>query len=430
MLPGALPLVGHLPVLLNDAVGTLRRSIDTLGPAVWIRFGARPPVLFLLESDSFELLKNKSLTMKGAFSGLERMIGESTIIRDGTAHSRVRGALNPSFSMRGIVSSGVGQVMASTVSSRVDSWVHKREVAVLKETQELALDIILRVAGVPTEDLALWHRKNRELAFLLLPFRVDIPGLPYRRALQAADWIDGALLDIVKRARSEPHGHSLTHSMVAARDDQGQGLSDQELIDNLRILLFAGHETTASVLAWLTIQLAQQPQLFEMLCAESCRSECPAVPVSIAEAKALPFGEALFREAMRRYAPIWMTRRLVVEDIVYRGRHIPAGTPVGLSLGCYLMDPALYPHPERFDPGRWLGRSAPPTPMEMAAFGGGPHFCLGYHLAWLEVQQFLVALAQKLCAAKLRPQIPDGPAPREIFIPVRRPSASSRIAFV
>lgn len=68
--------------------------------------------------------------------------------------------------------------------------------------------------------------------------------------------------------------------------------------------------------------------------------------------------------------------------------------------------------------------------MEMAALGGGPHFCRGDHLAWLEVQQFLVALAQKMSAAKLRPQISDGPAPREIFIPARRPSSSSRIAFV
>lgn len=187
MLPGGLLLVGHLLVLGHDAVGRLRRCIDTLGPAVWVKFGPRPPVLFLLESDSFELLKHKSLTMKGAFDGLERMIGESTIIRDGAAHSRVRGALNPSFSMRGIVTSGMGQVMASTVSARVDSWVQKRDIAVLKETQELALDIIFRVAGVPTEELALWHRKNREMASRLLPFRIDIRGLPDRRALDAAD---------------------------------------------------------------------------------------------------------------------------------------------------------------------------------------------------------------------------------------------------
>jgi len=106
------------------------------------------------------------------------------------------------------------------------------------------------------------------------------------------------------------------------------------------------------------------------------------------------------------------------------------GFSIGLGLGSYLMDPAIYSQPERFDPGRWLGRGAPPTPIEMAGFGGGAHFCLGYHLAWLEVQQFLVALAQKMRAAKLRPQIADGPAPREIFFPLRHPSSSSRIVFV
>ena len=109
----------------------------------------------------------------------------------------------------------------------------------------------------------------------------------------------------------------LKKRVVAARDEQGLALTDRELVDNLRVLLFAGHETTASILAWLTIQLAQRPDLWDPLCAESCSAA--AVPSSIAEAKALPFGEAMFREVLRRYAPVWFTRRRVSEEVIYRG---------------------------------------------------------------------------------------------------------------
>lgn len=427
VLPGAVPVLGHLPTLMFDGVGALRRGYEALGPLFWVRFGMRNPVLFCADSESFELLKHKSVTMKGAFEGLERMIGDSTIVRDGAPHQRVRSALNPIFSMRGILSSGVGAVMARTVIERIERWVALRELPVLKETQELALDIIFRVAGV-TGNLDEWRRQNREFALLLWPLPTDLPGSPRRRGMRAADWIDAGLLQIAQRARSEPEGHSLTHSMVRAVDDQGNTLTDQELVDNLRILLFAGHETTASALAWIALMLAQQPKLWDQLVAESLRFPSDA-PISIAEAKTLPFGEALFREALRRYAPIWFTRRKLLTELDYAGYRIPQGTSIALGIGSYLMDPKRYAQPERFDPGRWLERPASPTPIEMAAFGGGAHFCLGYHLAWLEVQQFLVALARKMHAAGLRPRMPDGPAPREIFFPVRHPFGSPRILF-
>ena len=121
---------------------------------------------------------------------------------------------------------------------------------------------------------------------------------------------------------------------------------------------------------------------------------------------------------------------MLTAELNYRGYRIPEGTSVALSLANLLMDPALYKDPQRFDPRRWLGRSTPPTPIEMAGFGGGPHFCLGYHLAWLEVLQFLVALAQKMTAAGLRPRIADGPAPQDLFFPVRHPAGGTRVEFV
>ncbi len=92
-------------------------------------------------------------------------------------------------------------------------------------------------------------------------------------------------------------------------------------------------------------------------------------------------------------------------------------------------DPELFAEPERFDTGRWLGRSKPPSPLEISQFGGGPHFCLGYSLAWLEGIQFLVALARVLGPQGRRPRLTGESLPKQVFFPLAHPPNPTRIAF-
>jgi hypothetical protein len=124
-----------------------------------------------------------------------------------------------------------------------------------------------------------------------------------------------------------------------------------------------------------------------------------------------------------------MITRLAVEPYPLHGRTIPAGAIVGVDLRGLAHDPSLFPDPDRYQPSRWLGRSGPPSPSELFQFGAGPHFCLGYHLAWLTAVQLSVTLARELGQAGMRLRL-RGEMPRPIFLPTEHPPVKTVVELV
>jgi cytochrome P450 len=149
------------------------------------------------------------------------------------------------------------------------------------------------------------------------------------------------------------------------------------------------------------------------------------VPQAPRELKQYPFAEALFREALRLHPPVHSVSRQVTGPLEVAGRAIPVGTEFSLDLDHLSRHESLYEEPDRFLPERWLGKSEAISPVEILQFGGGPHFCLGYHLAWMEVVQFAVALARTMAPLGLRPV--TGEWPRTHFLPLAHPAPRTRI---
>jgi cytochrome P450 monooxygenase len=163
-----------------------------------------------------------------------------------------------------------------------------------------------------------------------------------------------------------------------------------------------------------------------MLSDEAHSCEPPASP---AELKSFPVAEALFREVLRLYPPLSLTTRETTDAISIAGHSIPRGTVLGIPLGALARDPELFPDPDRFDLSRWFGRKTPPSPIELAPFGGGPHFCLGYHLAWMESVLFIVSLVKQMQARRLRPRLVSRSKPRQVFLPLGHPSGGTQVLF-
>jgi pentalenene oxygenase len=311
----------------------------------------------------------------GAFSAGEGnrefswLMGEPVETIDGDAHRRVRAALHGPLKGPGLrqVAPLIGQVVHSTLAS----W---DTVSIVEAMRLLSLRVIVRVVlGGMDADLPRLERLFDSFTRGFFAPKVPLPGLPYRRSLAARDAIDDWLQANISAVRQRGPGAGTVLDLLL----RGAGeLTPRELLDNLRIMVFAGQETTASIMSWAIIHLALDRALWQALC-----DEVPAgqtLPDSIRrDAQAFPVIRALLNETLRRYTPAWyVPRRVCTDDAVIHGHALPFGTMVAFSpLATHHMH-AFWPDPFRFDITRWRP-GAMPSGNLFLPFGNGPHTCLG-----------------------------------------------------
>jgi len=177
-------------------------------------------------------------------------------------------------------------------------------------------------------------------------------------------------------------------------------MSDAQVRDELRAFLLAGHETTASTLAWTLALLAERAELADRL-----RAEASTVlgdrPPEFADATRLPLVSTVIDEAMRLYPPGWAFDRQAVDEDTIAGFHVPRGALVVVSPWVVHRDPRVWDRPEEFDPARFArGQAAGRLRFAYFPFGGGPRICIGEELARVEAR---LIVAMTLRRFRLRP---------------------------
>jgi cytochrome P450 family 117 subfamily A len=415
---GYLPVLGHTLLLLRDlpaVMSSLRSGGNRLQR---LQIPGSYDIYVWGDLEAYDLFKNKATSSAHFVEMAEIITGRTAMISsDGAEHHHRRKVADRPFTPQGLKMSGVSAVISEVVEDRIERMIQHSEVVILEETRVLALDIIFRIMGVPPEDLRLWEQ-NYSTMLNSVPWpKWSIPGSPYHRAAKARAWVDQRLRAYIERARQDPEMTGLVAEFVRGRDDEGKSLNEQEILDNLRLMAFAGHETTASAIAWMASYAAIRPEVHDRLMTEALvAGGLPQTPKEMGD---FPYAEALFRECLRLHPPSPMTSRRITEPMVIEGYAIPEGTVVGIPQWLFCRDSSLYNEPERFDPERWLGERRRLTPIETSVFGGGHHFCLGYHMAWVEAVQFIVALMRALHSSGLRMEMQE--LPRESYFPILRP---------
>jgi cytochrome P450 len=422
---GAFPFLGHVPGLATDTLKLVRDAERAHGPLFFVEAGFGHRMLICAHLDALSVFQTKLGSndyMRDAAGG---MFGESAIVQDGKPHQRMRAVLNGTFTQRGLSAASVGPMVAEIVEQRARRFASGAPIRVLAETRELALDVVFRIVGIDDHDLSEWREKYEDALLLLINLPIDAPGMPRRRGRLGKAWIDARLHEKIRAARGRPPAQGLLSSLVHAKGEGGETLSDDELVDNLRLLMLAGHETSASTMAWIVAFLAQHRDAWDRLTAEA--KALGRVPKTASELRELPFAEAVFREALRLFPPVAVDARRLTGPLELCGRTIPTGTQLGIPVIHLSRHRDVHARPDAFEPERWLGNREGITPLELVQFGGGPHFCLGYHLAWMEIVQFTIALALAHAERGVRPTL-LGPPPTPRYVPLLHPSMSLRVA--
>ncbi|HEX2435444.1 MAG TPA: cytochrome P450 [Solirubrobacterales bacterium] len=336
---------------------------------------------------------------------LEPVLGRrSLLLLEGDDHLRSRRLMLPPF--HGERMRAYEAVMGEAAERELDSWPVGERFALHPRMQAITLEVILRaVFGV--EDPARRERLRTLLVRLLdvtSSPTAQVVGLasrrlgrigPYRRLMRVMEEADGALFEQIAERRADPEvgeRDDILSMLVAARFQDGGQMDDAEVRDQLMTLLLAGHETTATALAWAFDLLFRRPDAMERLRAE------------IAEGHDA-YLDAVATETLRVRPVVPSVGRLLTAEAKLGGYELPAGTAVMPSIYLVHTRDDLYDDPYEFRPERFLD-GAPDT-YSWIPFGGGTRRCLGAAFASFEMK---VVLRTILRRAELRPGT-DRPEP-------------------
>jgi cytochrome P450 len=346
---------------------------------------------------------------------LKFLLGEHGIVLlEGQAHQRQRQLLMPPF--HGDRMRSYAQIIQDITQQVSSPWTVGTTFAVRPAMQSISLQVILK-AVFGLEGGSRYEQLRQGLTqmldgigsffgamLLFYPFLQKDWGAwsPWGRFLRLRQQVDALLYAEIADRRNQPESDrtDILALLMAARDAEGQPLSDIELRDELITLLFAGHETTASALSWAMYWIAALPEVRSKLLAEI--EGLPPNPDPMAIAR-LPYLSAVCQETLRLY-PIAMSAfpRVVKQPIEIAGYALEPGTLIMPSIYLAHHRPAVYPDPKQFRPERFLERQF--SPYEYLPFGGGDRRCIGSAFALFEMKLVLFDLWSNLEMAVVNAQ--------------------------
>jgi cytochrome P450 len=228
---------------------------------------------------------------------------------------------------------------------------------------------------------------NTTLATTLPQLRVELGGRsPWGKLMRCTEEVDSALYaEIARRREQSERPADVLSLLLEATDEQGEGMSDRELRDQLLTLLVAGHETTATALAWAFERILRHPEALEHI-----RSG-----LALGDTTYL---DAAIKETLRLRPVVPITARKLTVPFELDGRTYPPGTVLMPCIYLLHRNPDVYEEPDRFRPERFLGRE--PPPYAWIPFGGGARRCLGAGFALAEMRAVMQTV---LTRVELRP---------------------------
>ncbi len=383
----------------DDPLPVLLDAYERYGPVFTLRiFHAQ--IVFMLgpEANHFMLVSHADTFTwrEGHLGDLIPLLGDGLLMIDGPFHDRTRRIMLPAFGKERIAATL--DTMQPEIERAITGWYDGARLDLYAWTRNLALRIAMRALfgldpdGPLARDAHAAQQFERALGFWAHDYFLQIlrgPRSPWRRMLEARRTLDAIVYDeIHRRRRTGERGDDILSLLLDATDEDGNRLDDPHIRDQVMTLLFAGHDTTTSTVAFLFHELALHPDERARLTEERDAVLGDNDP-TFAElmGDALPRLDLVLDETLRLYPAAWIGPRRSARPFRFAGHEVPAGVPVNYSSWAshHLAD--VWGDPVAFRPDRF----APPHRAQIpkgayVPFGGGSRICLGMRFGQLEIK--------------------------------------------
>jgi cytochrome P450 len=405
--PKGTRVMGVMREFNRDSLGFIERMQREYGDLVWTRF-LYVPALFLYHPNEIEYVlttnaKNfkKAMTLRSNF--FQRLVGNGLLTSEGEEWKRQRRLSNPAFHRERVAT--YATTMVEYANRLVLGWREGETRDMHRDMMRLTLEIVVRCLFSADVSHDVDHIGDT-LAEMVKPFASQatlkwilnnrLPTPAHLRFHRLARKIDAVVYRLIaeRRAGGRDEGDLLS-MLLAAHDEDGSGMNDQQLRDEVMTLFLAGHETTALTLAWSWYLLGENPEAEKKFHAELADA-LGGRDATFADLPRLKFTEQIVKESMRLYPPAYGLGREAINDCEIGGYYVPAGTQVFMFQWATHRDARFFDQPLQFKPERWTPEFESQLPKyAYLPFGAGPRVCIGASFAMMEMILVLATIGQR-----------------------------------
>lgn len=416
------PLVGNWLEHDRDRLSFYLRLYRECGDVAGMHFGPFRAIMFSTSEYVHSILVehaddfDKGEVLHQAF---RPVIGNGLFVSEGEFHRRQRRLMAPAFQPRQIMSYADTMVAYSELMAR--QWSEGDELDIERAMTAVTMSIVGKVlfdADVFTEAdeigsaiATVLERITRRISSLISPpYSWPTPG--NLRAKRAAAVLRERIQKMIdERRTSGRERNDFLSLLLNARDEDGNAMSDEQVMDEAVTLFGAGHETTATALTWTWYVLMQHPDIYAKVQQEVDTVLQGRVP-TYTDLPRLPYCLRVLKEVMRLYPPAYAFTRVALHDMRIGDCQLQKMDTVFISPYVLHRRPDYFPEPEHFDPDRFIPENEKKLPRyAYLPFGAGPRICIGNHFALMEGHLLLATLAQRATFELLpQPEIVPDPA--------------------
>lgn len=382
------------------------------GSSAKVYAGGVYPMIVTADPDfiQYVLQRNPKKYLKTSkhFAKVQQFLGRGLLTSEGEYWFKQRRKIQPCFHKKRLMNlvSLLDQVTDTFLQELDSNLVASTEMDICKKMQEVTCQVIAKAIFSTDLQKEESQRANKTISELQ-NFIIKMLRQPYlnwwfklsgelKKQEQLRDEWNAVIQSYIQNRRaSKKQYDDFLQMLLEIRYEDGTGMTDEQLVDEINILFIAGHETSSTALSWTLYLLNQHPDALEKV-REEAKQVLTDGPITFEQLAQLQYNQQVLEESMRLYPPLWGTNRIAIEDDEFNGIQIKKGTTIAIYTYGVHHSPEHWEDPESFNPQRFdkdqkKGRHK----NAFMPFGGGRRMCIGQHFGMMEMKMILAKMVQR-----------------------------------